>query len=187
MLRRWLMTGLSLFAAYTCFVSVAAAQTSPESSGNTSTTTESPEPESPLSLPHLLIEDPRREVPQQRRPHRVLLVTGLVMLGGSYAASAVVAAESDRAADEKLFLPVVGPWLDLKHRDCGVDPCGNETFHKALLIGDGALQGIGALSLLLSVIIPEPRERPWYAVGSQSFYLAPRLGELSGLSAAGEF
>src|SRR6185369_7180647 len=103
MFGRWFMTRLSLFAACSCSASAASAQTSPESSSAASTTTTaSPEPESPLAMPHLLVEDPRREVPQQRRPHRVLLVTGLVVLGGSYAASAVVAAESDRSADEKL-------------------------------------------------------------------------------------
>ena len=140
-----------------------------------------------MSIPRVLIEDPRREVKQQRRPHRVLLTTGAVVLIGSYATSAIVAAKSDRRADEKLFLPVVGPWLDLKRRDCGTHPCDHETANKALLIGDGALQGFGALSVLLSLIIPEPRERPWYAVGSRSFHVMPRFGQLSGISAAGVF
>jgi hypothetical protein len=140
-----------------------------------------------MSTPSLVVEDPRREVPQHRRPHRVLLATGVVVLAGSYGASAIVAAKSERKADEKLFLPVVGPWLDLKRRDCGVRACDNETFNKALLIGDGALQGLGALSLLFSLIVPEPRERPWYAVGSRKLYLAPQVGRISGISAAGAF
>jgi hypothetical protein len=140
-----------------------------------------------MTVPSLVVEDPRREVPQRRRPHRALLVTGLVVLGGSYGASAIVGAGSDRRADEKLFLPVVGPWLDLKSRDCGVNACGNEDVNKALLISDGALQGLGALGILLSLIIPEPRERPWYAVGSQTLYVAPQVGRTNGFSAAGEF
>jgi hypothetical protein len=140
-----------------------------------------------MATPSLVVEDPSREVPQHRRPHRALLITGLVLLGGSYGASAIVGAKSDRSSDEKLFLPVVGPWLDLKSRDCGVNVCDKEGFNKALLIGDGALQGLSALSLLLSVVIPEPREPPWYAVGSQKIYVAPQIGRVNGLSAAGEF
>jgi hypothetical protein len=144
-------------------------------------------PSDPMATPSLVVEDPSREVPQHRRPHRALLISGLVVLGGSYGASAVVGAKSDRGADENLLLPVVGPWLDLKSRDCGVKVCDNEGVNKALLISDGALQGLSALSILLSFIIPEPREPPWYAVGSQKFYVAPQFGRVNGLSAAGEF
>lgn len=187
LLARWLVTALSLGAAYFSHVPVAAAQTSPMPTDTASTSPDSPEPANPMSIPRLLVEDPRREVPQHRRPHRVLLATGAVVLIGSYTASVFVAAKSDRSADEKLFLPVVGPWLDLKRRDCGVNPCDHETVNKVLLISDGALQGFGALSLLLSLVIPEPRERPWYAVGSHKLRVVPQVGQLSGFSAVGEF
>jgi|SRR6478609_4291635 len=187
MFSRPFMIGFSLLTAYSSIVSAAGAQSSPAATDSVSTTAGSSEPENPMSVPRLLVEDPKREVPQHRRPHRVLLATGAVVLIGSYATSAIVAAKSDRSADEKLFLPVVGPWLDLKHRACGATSCDHDTANKALLVTDGALQGLGALGVLLSVIIPEPKERPWYAVGSERLYVVPQLGRLSGLSASGTF
>lgn len=179
---------LGVLAAVFFFADAARAQPTVQRRGAPTTSmAESSVPGDPMATPSLVVEDPSREVPQHRWPHRTLLLTGLVVLGGSYGASAIVGAKSDRSADQKLFLPVVGPWLDLKSRDCGVNVCGNDGVNKALLIGDGALQGLGALGLLLSVIIPEPREPPWYAVGSQKFYVAPQIGRTNGLSAAGEF
>jgi hypothetical protein len=117
-----------------------------------------------------------------------MLVTGFVVLGGTYGASAIVGAASNRKADDKLFIPVVGPWLDLKNRDCDRNNCGNDTFNKALLIGDGALQGIGALTLVLSFVVPESREKPWYLIGNEKFAVSPQVGSATtGLTAFGRF
>lgn len=58
---------------------------------------------------------------QHTWPNRPMLITGAVVLGGTYAASAIVGAASKREADDKLFLPVVGPWMDLTKRDCEVN------------------------------------------------------------------
>ncbi len=121
-------------------------------------------------------------------PNRPLLITGLVVLGGSYGASAIVGAASSREADDKLFVPVVGPWLDLKERDCDVNACSHESLNKALLIGSGALQGIGAFSVVLSLVIPESREKPWYLIGDQKLSVSPRMGmNEAGLTAFGRF
>lgn len=184
---RRLVTALGVLGAFTCFVETAAAQTAAAVASSGPVSSEPAVPDEPMVTPRLVVEDPRREVPQQRLPHRTLLVTGLVVLAGGYGASAIVAAKSDRSADEKLFVPVAGPWLDLKSRDCGVNVCDKEGLHKALLIGDGVVQGLGALSMLLSLVIPEPRERPWYVVGSPRLYVAPQVGRTNGLSAVGQF
>lgn len=151
--------------------------TTPTSSGTSlPTTTVSPE------------ADERGSVVEHSWPNRPMLITGLVVLGGTYGASAIVGAASDRKADDRLFIPVVGPWLDLKDRDCDVNACSHETLNKALLIGDGALQGLGAITLVLSLVIPESTKKPWYLIGDEKLSVAPQVGSaVSGFSAFGRF
>lgn len=127
-----------------------------------------------------------RTVESKTWPNVPLLATGLVLLGGSYGASVIVGAASDRKEDDKLFIPVVGPWLDLHQRDCNANPCSNEGLNKALLIGDGVLQGVGALGVILSLVIPQTTTRNWYLIGNKSMAISPQLSNL-GLSAAGQF
>ena len=47
------------------------------------------------------------------RPNGVLLATGGLTLLGSYIPSIVVAASSDHDGDNWLYVPVIGPWVDL--------------------------------------------------------------------------
>lgn len=133
-------------------------------------------------------QDAQVDVIKHTWPNRPMLITGIIVLGGTYGASAIVGAASNRTADDKLFLPVVGPWLDLKNRDCERNACGSDTFNKVLLVGDGALQGIGALSVLLSLVIPESTKKPWYLVGDEKLTISPQMGSaVTGLSAFGSF
>jgi hypothetical protein len=124
-------------------------------------------------------------------PNKPLLVTGLVVLGGTYGASAVAAAVSDRESDDKLYYPVVGPWMALMDRDCDAEPCGNKTLGTAMLIGSGVLQGIGALSTVMSLMIPETTTHTWYLIGNEheeNLALAPLLaGDQLGAIAVGHF
>jgi len=124
-------------------------------------------------------------------PNRPLLVTGLVVLGGSYGASAVAAAVSDRESDDKLYYPVVGPWMALKDRDCNAEPCGNKTLGTVMLVGSGVLQGIGALSTVLSFVIPETTTHTWYLIGTEreeNVALAPLVAaDQLGAIAVGHF
>lgn len=117
-------------------------------------------------------------------PNRPLLLTGAVVLGASYGGAVIVGALSDRDADKKLYYPVVGPWLNLHERDCDVNGCDNETRDKALLIGDGVLQGLGALSMLLSLVVPETTTKSWYLIGNDHLMVVPRVG---GMTALGRF
>ncbi|HEY5955063.1 MAG TPA: hypothetical protein VIV60_00870 [Polyangiaceae bacterium] len=112
-------------------------------------------------------------------PNRPLLITGALILGASYGASAVVAATSDRSADEKLYYPVVGPWMDLDDRNCDVNHCNNKRLNQGLLIGDGIVQGIGALSLLMGLFIPEKTTRHWYLIGQNSVLVLPQFDSSS--------
>jgi hypothetical protein len=95
------------------------------------------------------------------RPHRPLLYTGLGILVGTYATSVVVGASSDKDVDKRLYIPVAGPWLDLAQRDCGLGDCGQtEDWNQALLIGSGALQGIGTVLTLASFFKQEENVSP---------------------------
>lgn len=93
----------------------------------------------------------------EHRPNRALLSTGTGIFVLSYGASVVAGAVSDRDADKNLFIPVVGPWMDLGDRGCSAtERCGqNEDIAKAMVITSGIVQGAGVLMALSSLFIPE--------------------------------
>jgi hypothetical protein len=131
--------------------------------------------------------DAHPQVTQRVWPNRPLLTTGLVVLGGTYAASAIVAGTSDREADQKLYYPVVGPWLDLNDRGCDELSCSDDTLPRVLLVGDGVLQGVGALGVLLSLVVPETTTKEWYLIGNRDLSISPAFGSMTGLTAVGRF
>lgn len=137
-----------------------------------------------------ILQEPFIEATAERSslPNRPLLVTGVVLLGASYGASAIAAARSDSETDDKLYYPVVGPWMALNDRDCSVDPCGRKTLDTTLLVGSGVVQGLGALSVLMSLFIPTTTTHSWYLIGSEDFNVTPLggAGEL-GAVAIGRF
>jgi hypothetical protein len=91
------------------------------------------------------------------RPNRALLMTGLILGGVPYVASMAVAASSGHVGDSNLWIPIVGPYVDLGNRGgCPASgSCAAETGNKALLIGDGVIQTIGAIEILGSFIFPD--------------------------------
>jgi hypothetical protein len=84
-------------------------------------------------------------------------MTGLVLGGVPYVGSIAVAASSSHVGDSNLWIPIVGPYIDVANRGgCPASgSCGGETGNKALLIGDGVIQTIGAIEILGSFIFPE--------------------------------
>jgi len=93
--------------------------------------------------------------PRSSGPNAYLLRSGLFTLGLAYAPALVVAIESDRSADDHLYIPVAGPWLDLGNRgDCNGD-CNGETANKVLLVTDGIFQGLGALQIVGALVFPQ--------------------------------
>lgn len=121
-------------------------------------------------------------------PNTPLLVTGVVVLGASYGASVIGAARSESETDDKLYIPVAGPWLALSDRDCSVDPCSRKTLDTTLLVGSGVVQGLGALSVLMSLFIPSTSTHSWYLIGNDDVNVTPLggYGEL-GAVASGRF
>jgi len=91
-------------------------------------------------------------------PNRALLMSGIIVAGVPYLASVGVAASSNHNGDNNLYIPVIGPWLDIGSRgDCpvGSNACDNETANKFLIGADGVLQAIGALQIIGSFMFPE--------------------------------
>lgn len=134
---------------------------------------------------------------QEERPNVGLITTGIVTLGLSYGTSAVVAATSKNPADQHLYVPVAGPWMDLAQRpSCEGRACGNEGTYKALLVADGIFQGLGALEILGGLLTSETRtvstardKAPATAVLPPTLRVTPaRLGQGAyGVSAYGTF
>jgi hypothetical protein len=154
----------------------------------TTTTTTTTTGSSTVASP--VVSEPMVSVGSERKtwPNTPLLLTGTVILGATYGASAVAAGMSDRESDEKLYYPVAGPWLALNDRNCDAEPCDNQTLGTTLLIGSGILQGIGALGMVTSLFIPQTTTRNWYLLGNEDFMVAPVAGTGEvGAAAIGRF
>jgi hypothetical protein len=98
------------------------------------------------------------EVETYTGPNRALIGTGLITFGLSYIPAVVVAGTSSQSADHHLYVPVVGPWLDIGDRpDCGARSisCDTETTNKVLIAADGVFQGIGVLATVAGLLTPE--------------------------------
>jgi hypothetical protein len=109
------------------------------------------------SAPYVDPSDRERERSIEHRPNKTLLSTGAGIFILSYGASVIAAAASSRDADNKLFIPLVGPWMDLADRGCTLaTPCGSsEDVAKAMIITSGIVQSAGVLLALGSLVIPE--------------------------------
>jgi len=87
---------------------------------------------------------------QATGPSMAMVESGLTIFGLSYLPAVVVGAESGLGADRSLFVPIVGPWVDLTQRPgCAAGTsCNGEDTAKVLLVVDGVFQAIGALTVL---------------------------------------
>lgn len=95
----------------------------------------------------------------ERKRSTGLIVGGTTVLVLSYAPTAYVGAISHRRADGALFIPVLGPFLDLANRPAcqppaalaavsPVDLCIEEKATRGALVAAGAAQSLGALLLV---------------------------------------
>jgi hypothetical protein len=97
------------------------------------------------------------------------LVFGGIVTAIAYAPAAVVGAESSRAGDRVMFLPIFGPWIDLLGRDKCItppqvatdtaiptDPCVAETANRVGIVISGVAQAIGGTLFLIG--LPEHAE-----------------------------
>jgi len=94
----------------------------------------------------------------EHRPNRTVLWTGVTVFAVTYTASVVAGGVAgDRVEDKNLFIPLVGPWLDLGQRNCEFRGCNadEEVIFKTLIISSGIAQGAGVLLALSSFFVPE--------------------------------
>ena len=94
-------------------------------------------------------------------PNTYLLATGFILWGGPYLAGDIVAASSSNSADQHLYVPIVGPWLNLANRQpcpVGSNSCNDETKNKVLLGVNGVLQAVGTLEVVWGFLRPMHRE-----------------------------
>lgn len=125
-------------------------------------------------------------------PNPTFLRLGLTTFGLTYASSIVAGAVSGRDSDKNLFIPVVGPWIDLNDRGCASRPCGdNEGLAKAMIITSGIVQGAGLLLTIGSFFIPSKtttEEKTTTSKLKPTFKVAPvSYGGGAGLGALGTF
>ncbi len=134
------------------------------------------------------------ERPEDRdlvRPHRSMLITGSALFLGAYGVTAAGAALSDTDADKRLYIPLVGPWLDLGDRECGFGQCGfREDVNILHIIGSGAAQATGLVLAVASFFVEERRggrpapQRPAPEPPRTTFHVVPHFG---GIGAVGTF
>ncbi len=122
-------------------------------------------------------------------PNKTLLSTGIGLFVLSYAPTAIAGAVSSRDEDRNLFIPVVGPWMDLGERNA---PGGrSEDVAKGMIITSGIVQGAGVLLAVGSLVIPETTsttEKSQVAQNKPEVKVLPvSFGAGAGLGAVGRF
>jgi len=86
-----------------------------------------------------------------------MFATGAIVFAGSYGASAIVASQSDHPGADRLYVPIVGPWLALNDwGNCPIENpnCDKNTTDKVLLVADGVFQAAGAITMVSSLLSP---------------------------------
>ncbi len=115
-------------------------------------------PPAPVNQTTVAAPGAAEAVPEYTGPNRARIGTGLVTFALSYVPSVIVASESPQPADNHLYIPVAGPWMDLAQRpDCNTSGirCDTETTNKVLLAVDGVFQGLGVITTLAGLLSTE--------------------------------
>ena len=123
-----------------------------------------------------------------------MFTSGALIFLGSYGASVVVAATSEDDAidrgNDRLYVPVVGPWLALNDRpDCPVEreSCDMETTKKVLLVADGVLQAGGVVTMIAGLLSPTEHRVIRRPMASKTVTVSPTAGGNPGISLFGQF
>lgn len=121
----------------------------------------------------------------KRTPNKAVLITGGSLFVSTYVTTAALAAANGPTADKDLFIPVVGPWINLADRDTNREDNSRDT---ALIVGSGVLQGVGAAMLISSFFIPEKVPTARISAGNVKMNVTPTAGPgAGGIGAVGTF
>jgi hypothetical protein len=118
---------------------------------------------------------PTREsvtVYERQRPNRPLLITGGLLLVATYGTTAAIVGANGEKPDRDLYIPVAGPWINVADRSCTGD-CGDHKRDTVLIVGSGVLQGVGALMVISSFLIPEKVAKAQITAGPVKMQVAP--------------
>ncbi len=122
---------------------------------------------------------------QRRRPNRPILITGGALLLGTYVTTAALVGANGPVADHDLYIPVVGPWINLADRSTDR---GNNTRDTVLIAGSGVLQGVGAAMLITSFFVPESMPSARISAGNVKMQVTPTASyNAAGVGAIGTF
>lgn len=149
----------------------------------------SPTTAPPASDPVVIVNPPPRTVITPVEPqyetytdnwNAPVFTSGALVFLGSYGASiAVAAASEDDSVDrgnDRLYVPVVGPWLALNARpDCPIEneQCDMETTKKVLLVADGILQAGGVVTMIAGLLQPTEHRVLRRPVASKKVHVTP--------------
>ena len=127
-----------------------------------------PPPNDPDAQPAPVIVTPPSTVVQPSGPpgyrevvdsyNAPVFASGALVFAGTYGASVITAATTDGSrGNNRLYVPVVGPWLALN--DWGNCPitnsaCDTNTTDKVLLVADGVFQAAGIIGMLDGLLQP---------------------------------
>lgn len=117
----------------------------------------------------------------RRWPNRPLMLTSTLVFTAAYVPVVLVRAFSKEDSTDNLYIPVAGPWLELAREPVNAA-------NTAALAISGVFQGLGALGMVTSLMVPERRTSRWYLLGNKRVALAPVASPFAyGVSAAGRF
>jgi hypothetical protein len=89
-------------------------------------------------------------------PNFYLIGTGAALVAIPWGVSAIVSAESTHPGDNQLWIPLVGPWLDLGSRGPMPGGSGNnaEIANRVFIALDGVFQAVGTLEIISGFLFP---------------------------------
>jgi hypothetical protein len=118
-----------------------------------------------------------------------VFATGALVFAGSYGAGVIVAGSSDHPGADRLYVPVVGPWLALNDwGDCPIEQprCDKNTTDKVLLVADGVFQAAGVITMVSGVL--SPSHHTVYATKTAKLDTKPKITPThNGFAVVGRF
>ena len=156
---------------------------------STTTTTSADDATAAAPTPMTSMAPPTGEsttIYQKRTPNKAMLITGSALFVSTYVTTAALAGANGGLGDKDLYIPIVGPWINIAERTPG--QYENNTRDTLLIAGSGVLQGVGAIMAVTSFFVPEKVPAARIQAGSVKMEITPQAGAgVGGLGAVGVF